>query len=223
MVLKDIMAISGQQGLYRFIAQGKNAIIVEHLETKIRSSAFSSARVSSLEEISVFTEEEDMPLGKVLDRIHEKENGRPTIDYKTDPEGLKSWFEEILPNYNRDKVYVSDIKKIAQWYNILHKLNLLIKEEPEKKDTPEGDTEVKDEFKGDAEVKVKGEVDGVVEVKVEGTFEDKENKKEKNTGEKTTGGQKSHAKKQKAIMSNKEAKAKTESVSGKKHTKPGDK
>jgi len=219
MVLKDIMAISGQQGLYRFIAQGKNAIIVEHLETKIRSSAFSSARVSSLEEISVFTEEEDMPLGKVLDRIHEKENGGLTIDYKTDPEGLKSWFEEILPNYNRDKVYVSDIKKIAQWYNILHKLNLLIKEEPEKKDTPEGDTEVK----GDAEVKVKGEVDGVVEVKVEGTFEDKENKKEKNTGEKTTGGQKSHAKKQKAIISNKEAKAKTESVSGKKHTKPGDK
>ena len=223
MVLKDIMAISGQQGLYRFIAQGKNAIIVEHLETKIRSSAFSSARVSSLEEISVFTEEEDMPLGKVLDRIHEKENSGPTIDYKTDPEGLKSWFEEILPNYNRDKVYVSDIKKIAQWYNILHKLNLLIKEEPEKKDTPEGNTEVKDEVKGDAEVKVKGEVDGVVEVKVEGTFEDKENKKEKNTGEKTTGGQKSHAKKQKAIISNKEAKAKTESVSGKKHTKPGDK
>ena len=151
MVLKDIMAISGQPGLYRFIAQGKNAIIVEHLETKIRSSAFTSARVSSLEEISVFTEEEDLPLGKVFDRIHEKENGGPTLDYKTEPEGLKSWFEEILPTYNKEKVYVSDIKKIAQWYNILHKLNLLIKEEPDKKDTPEvqAEAEVKAEVEAE--------------------------------------------------------------------------
>ena len=223
MVLKDIMAISGQQGLYRFIAQGKNAIIVEHLETKIRSSAFTSARVSSLEEISIFTEEEDMPLGKVLDRIHEKENGGPTIDYKTDPEGLKSWFEEILPNYNRDKVYVSDIKKIAQWYNILHKLNLLIKEEPEKKDTPEGEVRTEGEVDGEVKVEVKGEVDGEVEVKVERTLDDQENEKEENAVEKNTGGKKSPAKKQKPTISNKGAKAKTESISGKKQPKPGNK
>ena len=146
------MAISGQPGLYRFIAQGKNAIIVEHLETKIRSSAFSSARVSSLEEISIFTMEEDLPLGKVFNRIHEKENGGPAIDYKTDPEKLKSWFEEILPDYNKDKVYVSDIKKVAQWYNLLHKLNLLVKEEPE--------AEVKDKVKDEAEVEVKDKVEG---------------------------------------------------------------
>lgn len=130
MVLKDIMAISGQPGLYRFIAQGKNAIIVEHLETKKRSSAFSSARVSSLEEISVFTEEEDMPLSKVFDLIFEKGNSGPAIDYKSDPEKLKSWFESILPSYNKEKVYVSDIKKIAQWYNILKDQDLHIKEEP---------------------------------------------------------------------------------------------
>ncbi len=67
MVLKDIMAISGEPGLFKFIAQGKNAIIVEHLETKKRSSAFGSAKVSSLEDISIFTEKEDMPLGKVFD------------------------------------------------------------------------------------------------------------------------------------------------------------
>jgi len=66
MVLKDIMAISGQPGLFKFIAQGKNAIIVEHLETKKRSSAFSSAKVSSLDEISIFTEEEDLPISKVF-------------------------------------------------------------------------------------------------------------------------------------------------------------
>jgi len=141
MVLKDIMAISGQPGLFKFIAQGKNAIIVEHLETKKRSSAFSSARVSSLEEISIFTEDEDLPLGKVFDLIYEKVNGGPAIDYKSDPEKLKAWFEEVLPKYNREKVYVSDIKKVAHWYEILHRLNLLVKEEPEKPEESAESTE----------------------------------------------------------------------------------
>ena len=132
MILKDILAISGEPGLFKFIAQGKNAIIVEHLETKKRSSAFGSSKVSSLEDIAVFTNKEDLPLGKVFDLIHEKENGGPAIDSKTDTGKLKVWFEGILPEYSKDKVYTSDIKKVAQWYNILHKLDLLIKEEPEK-------------------------------------------------------------------------------------------
>jgi len=131
MILKDILAISGEQGLFKFIAQGKNAIIVEHLQTKKRSSAYGSAKVSSLEEIAIFTDKEDMPLGKVFDLIHEKENGGPAIDSKADASKLKSWFEGILPEYSKDKVYTSDIKKVAHWYNILHKLNLLVKEEPE--------------------------------------------------------------------------------------------
>jgi len=131
MILKDILAISGEPGLFRFIAQGKNAIIVEHLETKKRSSAYGSAKVSSLEDIAIFTDKEDLPLGKVFDLIHEKENGGPAIDSKADNNKLKIWFEGILPEYSKDKVYTSDIKKVAQWYNILHKLELLIKEEPE--------------------------------------------------------------------------------------------
>jgi hypothetical protein len=131
MILKDILAISGEPGLFRFIAQGKNAIIIEHLETKKRSSAYGSAKVSSLEDIAIFTEKEDMPLGKVFDLIYEKENGGPAVDSKVDTPSLKSWFEGILPEYSKDKVYTSDIKKVALWYNILHKLNLLIKEEPE--------------------------------------------------------------------------------------------
>ena len=131
MILKDILSISGEPGLFKFIAQGKNAIIVEQLETKKRSSAYSSAKVSSLEDIAIFTEKEDMPLGKVFDLIHEKENGGPAIDSKADTIKLKAWFEGILPEYSKDKVYTSDIKKVAQWYNILHNLNLLVKEEPE--------------------------------------------------------------------------------------------
>jgi hypothetical protein len=131
MVLKDIISISGESGLFRFIAQGKNSIIVEHLETKKRSSAHGSAKVSSLEDIAIFTETEDVPLGKVFDIIYEKADGGVVIDPKVDAGKLKSWFEEILPDYSRDKVYVSDIKKIAMWYNLLHRLNLLVKEEPE--------------------------------------------------------------------------------------------
>jgi hypothetical protein len=139
MVLKDIIAISGEPGLFKFIAQGKNAIIVEHLETKKRSSAYGSAKVSSLEDIAIFTEKEDIPLGKVFDIIFEKANGAETIDSKADANTLKNWFAEILPDYSQDKVYVSDMKKVALWYNILHKLNMLVKEEPvaESQDDPD--------------------------------------------------------------------------------------
>jgi hypothetical protein len=148
MILKDILAISGEPGLFKFIAQGKNAIIVEHLETKKRSSAYGSAKVSSLEDIAIFTEKEDMPLGKVMDLICEKENGGPAIDPKSDSKKLTGWFEGILPDYSKEKVYASDIKKVASWYNILHKLNLLIKEEPVKEEAEavaEGSKETENE------------------------------------------------------------------------------
>lgn len=138
MVLKDILAISGEQGLFKFIAQGKNAIIVEHLETGRRSSAFSSAKVSSLEDISVFTQDEDMPLAKVFDRVFEKEKGGPAIDPKSaKTEILKQYFGEVVPEYSRERVYVSDIKKIIAWYNLLQNKNMLIPDEPEKKEEKE--------------------------------------------------------------------------------------
>lgn len=134
MVLKDIMSISGEPGLFKFLAQGKNSIIVEHLETGKRSSAYGSSKVSSLEDIAIFTDNEDMPLGKVFDIISDKSNGGPAPDHKSDPAKLTAWFGEILPEYSRNKVYASDIRKVAQWYNILHKLGLLVKEEPKKEE-----------------------------------------------------------------------------------------
>ena len=184
MVLKDILAISGQPGLYKFIAQGKNAIIVEHLETKKRSSAFASAKVSSLEEISVFTEGEDMPLGKVFDLIHEKESGGSAIDYKSDPEKLKEYFGELIPEYDRDRVYNSDIKKILQWYNLLHSLNLLVPDpdEPDENKEPSETKETKPDTK-DKPVK-----------KASGTKKET-NSSGKETGSKKTTSGKSPAKK----------------------------
>lgn len=131
MVLKDILAISGESGLFRFIAQGKNAIIVEHVETGKRSSAFSSAKVSSLEDISVFTENEDLPLGKVFDRIFEMESGGPAIDARSDAEKLREYFGKVVPEYSKDRVYMSDIKKIILWYNLLQQKDMLVREEAE--------------------------------------------------------------------------------------------
>jgi len=144
MVLKDILAISGEPGLFKFIAQGKNAIIVEHIETGKRSSAFSSAKVSSLEDISVFTDNEDLPLGIVFNKIFDKESGGPAIDARSDAGILKEYFGKIIPEYSKERVYLSDIKKIILWYNLLHQKNMLVREEPEKE-------EVKEEIPAEAE------------------------------------------------------------------------
>jgi hypothetical protein len=135
MNLKDILSISGEGTLFKFIAQGKNAVIVENLETGRRFSAGATVRVSALDEIAIFTTGEDLPLGKVMDKIWEKENGGETLSHKLPDAGLKEYFAEVLPDYDRDRVYTSDIKKVLHWYNILHKLNLLVKEE----EKPEGE------------------------------------------------------------------------------------
>jgi len=129
MVLKDLMAISGNPGLYKFIAQGKNAVIVENLETGKRTSAHAAAKISSLEDIAVFTETEEVPLSEVFDRIYEKEEGAEALSHKSPPEELKSYFADLLPEYDRERVYISDIRKIIQWYNILKSLDMLQKEE----------------------------------------------------------------------------------------------
>jgi hypothetical protein len=145
MNLKDILSISGEPGLYKFVAQGRNAIIVEHLETKKRKTAQGSAKVSSLEDISIFTKKEDLPLGKVFDLIFEKENGGAAIDSKSDQVKLKAYFGEVLPEYDKDRVYMSDMKKVIVWYNILHKLGQLVKDEPEsgKEEEKDKETDVK--------------------------------------------------------------------------------
>jgi len=140
MNLKDILAISGEGTLFRFIAQGKNAVIVENLETGRRFSAGATVRVSALDEIAIFTTGEDMPLGKVMNKIWEKEKGGETLSHKLPDAELREYFALVLPDYDRDRVYSSDIRKVLHWYNILHKLNLLVKEEekPEEKEAVAG-------------------------------------------------------------------------------------
>ena len=119
---ETILAISGKPGLYRLISRGKANLIVEALDaTKRRMPAFASDRVTSLADIAMYTDDEDMPLWKVLKNLGEKENGKQTeINYKkAKNEELREYFAEVLPTYDRERVHDSDIKKLLQWYNIL--------------------------------------------------------------------------------------------------------
>lgn len=141
MTLKDILAISGQNGLYRFVSKGRNGVIVEGLTDKKRMNASSSLRVSALEDIAIYTDEKEVPLMEVFKKIFTKENGQPSIDSKSAPDQLKSYFAEILPDYDRDKVYVSDIKKVFSWYNLLLAEKMIDLEEDKSENTEKGTAE----------------------------------------------------------------------------------
>lgn len=119
---ETILAISGKPGLYRLVSRGKATLIVESLDAaKKRIPAFASDRVTSLADIAMFTDEEDIPLWKVLKNVGEKEDSKPAqINYKKVSSGeLREYFAQVLPTYDRDRVHDSDIKKLIQWYNIL--------------------------------------------------------------------------------------------------------
>lgn len=138
MELKDIVAIAGKGGLFKTVSQTKKGIVVESLTDGNRQPAFVHDRISSLAEISLFTTGEDRPLRQVLQAIREKENGGPAIDAKSDNKALKAYFLEAIPDYDTERVYVSDIKKIISWYNLLQKNELLsLVDEPEP--APEGE------------------------------------------------------------------------------------
>jgi len=121
MNLTGIIAISGKPGLFKVVAQGKNNLIVESLEDKKRVPAYSTDRISALEDISVYTYDEDAALTSVLETIYKKQNGGEAPSHKEDKTTLENYLLEILPNYDQERVYFSDVKKIFQWYNLLHK------------------------------------------------------------------------------------------------------
>ncbi|MCD7971024.1 MAG: DUF5606 domain-containing protein [Alistipes sp.] len=119
MELKDILAISGQPGLFKYIAQSKNGIIVEALSDGRRTNAPATSKVSALGEIAVYTDTEEVPLGNIFTAIFTKYNGTEAISHKSSADELKALFAEVIPGYDRDRVHVSDMKKIVNWYNIL--------------------------------------------------------------------------------------------------------
>ncbi len=145
-MLKGILSISGKPGLYKMLSQGKNTIIVESLTDGKRMPAHSYTKIIALEDIAIFTDQEDVPLADVLKNVYEKENGGACINpKKASSDELKAYFEEILPDYDRDRVYVSDMKKLFTWYETLREHNLLNFTEDE-----EGADETSEETKDDA-------------------------------------------------------------------------
>ena len=124
-MLKEILSVSGKPGLFKLISQGKNMFIAESLIDRKRIPVYMRDKVVSLGDISIYTDDEEIPLSTVLNNIKEKENGQ-AIDFTSSikPEELKAYFETVLPNFDKDRVYPSDIKKIMTWYNLLVKEGL---------------------------------------------------------------------------------------------------
>ena len=119
MEFKDVLAISGMPGLYKYVAQSKNGIIVESLADGHRMNASATSRVSALSEISMFTEGEDIPLADVFTRMYAHTEGKEGMSHKESADKMKAYFGEVLPEYDRERVHVSDIKKALSWFNIL--------------------------------------------------------------------------------------------------------
>lgn len=133
MNLNNIISVSGMPGLYKVIAQSKGGVIVESLIDKKRVPVFASHKISALSDISMYTTGDDKPLKDVLQAINDKENGGPvSIDPKAPDAEIRTYFETVLPEFDKDRVHTSDIRKLLNWYNLLQKNDLLkAEEEPE--------------------------------------------------------------------------------------------
>ncbi len=120
-MLKTILSISGKPGLYKLISQGRNMLIVESLTDKKRFPAYGNEKIISLGDIAMYTDTDDVPLKDVLLAMKKKENGAAVVMdlKKATADDLRAYLGEVLPTFDRDRVYVTDIKKLISWYNLL--------------------------------------------------------------------------------------------------------
>jgi Domain of unknown function (DUF6852)/Domain of unknown function (DUF5606) len=138
MNLQSIISITGKPGLFKVVTQTKNGLIVESVIDAKRIPVYSSEKVSALEDISIYTIDGDVPLTEVYDLFYKKTAGKTAIDHKSKPEELRAYLKEIITDFDEERVYNSDIKKLFQWFNLLIEAGLLKPEKKEKKDTKEG-------------------------------------------------------------------------------------
>ncbi|AFR34815.1 DUF5606 family protein [Riemerella anatipestifer] len=134
MLLEKIISISGKPGLYKLVSQLRNGFIVEDITTKKKLSISNSSQVSLLDNIAMFSFDREVPLFEVFENIAKNENYEQTINHKSSDEELRAFMLKSLPTYDTERVYVSDIRKLAQWYNLLQKAgyitpNSFVKEE----------------------------------------------------------------------------------------------
>lgn len=133
MDISGIIAISGKPGLFKIAAQGRNNIIVQSLDTGKKFPAFATDKISALEDICIYTYEEEMPLADVYTKLAEKENYGESISHKEAPDKLREHLTTYLPDYDEDRVYDNDLKKLYQWYNILVKHGLISEDSTKEK------------------------------------------------------------------------------------------
>ena len=126
MNVEGIISVSGKPGLYKVLGQTKNGVIVESLIDGKKSAMSSTSKMSALQDIAIYTYTEELPLADVLDKIRVKENGAPSIGHKSSAAVLSEYFKEVLADYDEDRVYTSDIKKVISWYNTLQKVGLAV-------------------------------------------------------------------------------------------------
>ncbi|GGG64082.1 DUF5606 family protein [Epilithonimonas arachidiradicis] len=136
MQLEKIISISGKPGLFKLVSQLKNGFIVEDISTKKKASISNSSQVSLLDNIAMFTFDKEVPLFEVFENIAKKYDYKPTINHKSSSEELRAFMAESLPNYDVERVYESDIKKLAQWYNLLQKAGYITPESFLKPEVP---------------------------------------------------------------------------------------
>ena len=132
--LSKVLAISGQSGLYNYVSHSRTGVIVESLADKKRSNVSASGKVTSLADISIYTDEEEVKLQKVFLNMKEVLGDTDAPTSKAKPEELKALFEKALPTYDRDRFYVSHMKKVVDWYNALKNHASLDFVEPESED-----------------------------------------------------------------------------------------
>jgi hypothetical protein len=139
MILRDILVITGHSGLFKYMVNRRNCVIVENVIDHKRMTMPVKSKISLLEDIIVFTETKDIHMRDVLIKMQAKENGGAAIPHKSPDEELKKYFSEVLPDYDRKRVYASDIRKMVQWYNMLFELGIndfSYPKETEKGETP---------------------------------------------------------------------------------------
>ena len=141
MELKDFISVAGKSGLHTIVGKSKNNVIVESLKDKKRFPIFNTNKISALSDISIYTYDEEILLSEVFDRIQKKYQKDAAISHLEKGDELRKVFEELIPNYDKEQVYNSDIKKVFQWYNILHETNNLIQEESNEEPDENADQE----------------------------------------------------------------------------------
>ena len=125
MDLRTVLSVSGKPGLFKLISHQKNGVVVESLLDGKRTSIPASANVSSLGDIAIYTYEEEIPLREVFIKMAEISDSKEALSHKSSKNQLEDYFGEVLPKFDQERVYASDIKKVVQWYNILVKNDLL--------------------------------------------------------------------------------------------------